>query len=120
MTCQFIKSYQIDDLSVCDRIIEWFEMSEDKKHNKRSSAERRDEVAYAGLGIDWTQGIHELVEKQLHQPITSYMEDFGGIGGMHLKSDVTKVQKTLPAGGFHRWHFEDCGVDRREYLRKIV
>ena len=52
---------------------------------------------------------------------TKYVERYIGLGGMakHTIYDI-KIQKTLPEGGFHRWHMEKSGKEYRDRIMAFM
>lgn len=57
--------------------------------------------------VDLQQETNQLLDRVL----SLYMEEHPALGMQEFYSNVVKVQRTGPRGGFHRWHCENGGGD---------
>lgn len=49
----------------------------------------------------------EAFNQVLHYCLMSYIGEFGQLGTVSMNNkNIIKVQKTMPMGGYHTWHFE--------------
>jgi hypothetical protein len=56
----------------------------------------------------------------LQDCVTEYVEEFGQIAGIALSNYANiKVQRTMPMGGYHQWHYEN-GDGPSSYPRELV
>lgn len=61
------------------------------------------------------QETNKILDEALHQ----YMDEHPALGMSQFYSQVVKVQRTPPKGGFHRWHSEQ-GPDTSNAARCLV
>lgn len=58
-----------------------------------------------------TLGLHDLASKYLyyiHDCLMEYIHEFGQLQGIELSNNYClKMQRTMPMGGYHVWHYEN-------------
>jgi hypothetical protein len=120
---------------ICDQVIEIFEDVVEKypqkviygKLESKVSNMVRDDIA---LSLDKSPAINdeeypnrkpisELIYGKLQYCYGEYTREYGQLRGdkTHICSGL-KVQKTLPYGGFHAWHYEQSGPTNS--IRELV
>jgi hypothetical protein len=114
--------------STCDDIIDRFEIHANNKElsrlvydNKWNNSMARKDQAIFLQSPEYNE--HELV-KMIGAAIDScaiqYGEEFGHIKSQYLTHrNCIKIQKTLPYGGYHVWHHEQC-ADGDSHDRELV
>ena len=113
----FIVSFDTEYTELCDDIIKKFE--EILTNNIKGEAHymdgsqsngyknRKDEsLLFNTCALDYHSKIHDVLAKYTPQ----YAEQFPSFGMLNHSSCVTKVQKTVPKGGFHVWHPEQVNT----------
>ena len=114
----FIGSWILDDLSICDKLIDYIE---DKQAKKRGEVVEG-KVSFAhGRGVD--KNAKDSIDRQLsfeHQVCVDYSIELQKCLNLYLEdypcaNDVARftdgedrgnVQKYLKGGGYHKWHCE--------------
>ena len=120
MSCQFVKEYEIEDPSVCDKLIEYFDSHPDvTSADNKNNFMRKDAVLYVRPEVAWMQGIYKLIVDTIEPSIRQYGDDFD-LWRYDPHEGCIKIQKTLPGGGFHTWHCEDTGPTIAYASRKAV
>lgn len=68
-------------------------------------------------------GLHEIGSKYLHyihECLMEYIHEFGQLNNVKLSNNYClKMQRTLPMGGYHVWHYEN-GDRVDAYNRELV
>lgn len=108
--CQFIGVYDgAVPKGICQSIIDRF----DELHNSASGSEYSENNSGLSFRKDVARYFHidaQDLASQIHQYLNKYLElyiDEHPALGMHkFYSNIVKVQKTPPKGGFHLWHSE--------------
>jgi oligoendopeptidase F len=63
----------------------------------------------------------EELNATLNPCLNSYREEFGHIVNLFLTTkNFYKVQKTMPYGGYHIWHYEQLANDQDSHNRELV
>jgi len=65
------------------------------------------------------QDLAQRTNQVLDQALMQYIDKYPSYGMIQSYSQVVKVQKTPPKGGFHKWHFEH-GADIDSRNRSLV
>tara|TARA_R100001129_G_scaffold162552_2_gene127790 strand:- start:1276 stop:1881 length:606 start_codon:yes stop_codon:yes gene_type:complete len=114
----FIGSYHnIASDDYCDRMIAKFEkIANDSSLIQKSgnygseqygAKKRKDLSIFFHEAHNDAVELHQETNKILDQALKLYMEDYPSLGTCHnFYSNICKVQKTPPKGGFHQWHCE--------------
>lgn len=125
----FIKLYKMDDISICDRIIEEFENSQnqqagvviDQYGNLNVNKEIKDSI-----NIDYPYGsvntIFSEFKGQLRKALSYYVTEFvySNRGAPWTITESVTVQKYLPGGGFKAWHYERLNAVLPSAARHLV
>lgn len=124
--------------SFCNELIQWFEFMSDQGSSSVSIAELEDmfkdndstylqdvggavrgEVQYgsnmtrkdSSILINYT---NEKIGYQINQFLKSclmhYILEFGQLKNVPMFSSDIKMQKTMPGGGYHSWHYENSAA----------
>lgn len=107
----FIRAYMMNDLSICDQIIEHFEASPYKKPGSVEKNGRAEIVATHKDSLDLKLLFHEditqLYLRELESIYSMYIEEYFAITtGQPIRVEAVNVQRYLPGQGFHNWHYE--------------
>ena len=113
---------------VCDKVIQSFENAIDNSSNNFNQPDEDDanqpiimngseQFSNRNLGrkdIGIMLNLHDAertmeVNQYLHSCFLDYIREYGNLSTTPLISSDVKVQKTLPAGGYHVWHSENSG-----------
>ena len=119
----------MDDISVCDRIIETFENSQeqqpgvviDQGGNLIVNKDIKDSI-----NIDYDCGSDDPIflefQIQLRNALRQYVEEFvfSKSGAPWTITEKVTVQKYLPGGGFKAWHFERLSAVLPSAARHLV
>jgi hypothetical protein len=134
MTPNFIHLWKkaIPD-EVCDQVIEIFEDVVQK--NPQAAMYGRTESMMANIhrndvsfSLDDSplitddlypnkKSICEVIDDRMHKCYKEYTKEYGQLDKSHRRSDL-KIQKTMPYGGYHTWHYEQAGPDNTK--RELV
>lgn len=115
METSFIREYKnAISKEFCDEIIDAFSKSEDSgKHYVSNGAvdngggHRRADLA---LYLDRIDGdLNSRLNEVVGQCWREYLTEFKFLQNTKVISYACKVQKTMPMGGFHVWHWEHAG-----------
>tara|TARA_R100000388_G_scaffold59325_1_gene43658 strand:- start:33 stop:623 length:591 start_codon:yes stop_codon:yes gene_type:complete len=110
----FIISFDTEYTELCDDVIKKFEeiLANDKERqvhymngsqSNNGFQNRKDEsLLFDTCALDYHGKIHDVLAKYTPQ----YAEQFPSFAMANHTSCITKVQKTVPKGGFHIWHAE--------------
>lgn len=117
--------------ALCDEMIEFFEKTKalNLTYTRQEATpgmpttRKQDEAvdlranAYACIGYDNTRMFTEMMDS-LWTCYHKYTAEYSELreAGRHVIADG-KIQKTLPAQGYHVWHFEKDGYD---YARRVA
>lgn len=132
---QFIGHYpKAVDPSACDMIISYFEqvksgmgsyLRSDYQREKQMSDDEGISFTYGQNSFPHVENEHEgrsivsefsfdiknpcakVIENSLHRCYTQYQEKYNNLFRIDLLPLYHKVQKTLPAQGYHVWHYEN-------------
>lgn len=94
--------------SLCDRIINWFEITyknfpesivDEKQYSKSIIKD------YLSCFIEDNEFQKEIYDA-MSGYINSYLNDFGHLKSLPLTFNQIKVKKINPYGGYHSWHYE--------------
>jgi len=118
----FINSYDIAPDDYCNRMIARFEEIANNSSLLQTSVYSGTEKYGAKSRKDLSIFFHENQNDALHlqqetnqildEGLKLYMEDYPSLGTSHnFYSNIVKVQKTPPKGGFHTWHCERGAID---------
>jgi hypothetical protein len=107
----FIKGYIINNLSLCDRLIEFFEQSEHKKPGAILKDGRSEVIKWHKDSMDLQLMFHEDITqmylKELEQIYSLYTEQFVALTtGQPIRVERVNMQRYYPGQGFHNWHYE--------------
>ena len=127
----FIESYQTEEYDLCDRLIEKLELlidqtSEDEKvafhfmegTKTNNGAEQRKDYSFNFNIFD--QDLCSQVHQVLSRFVPLYADKYTGFSQISCVSQDVKVQKTLPAGGFHSWHSETGDIASKSNYRVLT
>jgi prolyl 4-hydroxylase len=129
MMSDFIRLYKMDDISVCDRLIESFEKSQnqhpgvilDRSGNLDVNKDIKDSI-----NINYYFGSEDPIfiefQNQLKKALIQYVAEFvfsNSAAPWTITENVT-VQKYLPGGGFKAWHFERLNANLPSAARHLV
>jgi len=105
----------------CQRVIDAFEKSItgpeviDNKQVYGGSGVIRNDLAIF-FDERWPQA-HSEIHERLRAHVTNYVKEFPIIDSMPIGSMHTKVQRTMPGGGYHTWH---CEHNNQMHTRVLV
>lgn len=115
---------------ICDQVIEIFDDVEknnpeeiiiSKLKHPRKNMQRNDLcISLDKLNDNLypnKKNICDAVYSRLKECYLEYTTEYGQLPLIH-KSTPLKVQKTLPQGGFHSWHYDQAGM--RNILNELV
>lgn len=107
---------------LCDRVIAKHKELEESSASTASRGEndngglaKRKDVAFY-FERD-ARNIASEINAVLDQNIPKYVEEYPSFGTHHCYSNIVKVQRTGPKGGFHAWH---CEQSMGENLSRIL
>ena len=117
----FIKGWYLDDTSICDTIIDYFENKENKFQGRSAygvDKEIKDSVDCYLEDV----GLSNRYVDQLKTVVDEYIEKypFANRYGPWGILDSINIQKYPPGGGFHAWHTERAGADGLQSTRHLV
>jgi hypothetical protein len=119
---------------VCDQVIEIFEdvvqknphiVTDRKLYNKSTNMQRDDIAISLNDSPVVTDKIYpnkkqicNLIYDQIWKCYKQYITEYGQLTHHGHYSSSLKVQKTMPYGGFHTWHYEQDGPGNS--IRELV
>lgn len=123
----FINSYDVAPDDYCNRMIARFEEIANNSSLLQTSVNSGTEQYGAkkrkDLSIFFHENQNDALDLQqetnqiLDEGLKLYMEDYPSLGTCHnFYSNIVKVQKTPPKGGFHTWHCERGAIDMSRCL----
>jgi|OM-RGC.v1.012827522 prolyl 4-hydroxylase len=125
----FILEAKIKDVSVCDRLIDFFQNS-DFSINRRNPGETTTGVTDAKKSTDLT--IYPF-EKHLAPPVEEYLEHLFDVGKKYIDkyptcnvyspwgvAESVNIQWYKPGEGFYKWHTERCNAMHPHNNRHLV
>jgi hypothetical protein len=118
----FIGQYYLDDLSICDDIINYFKNSTDKTAGKVGFGEVNKIIKDStDLYLD-NVNLANNYNMQLQQVLNKYIEKYEFCNKYESFSLVERVniQHYLPSQGFYRWHTERTGKQEPVASRHLV
>ena len=122
----FIEQFYLDDISLCDEIIEFFKNSENKKHGTvGKNGEVRIEKTIKNsidcmlfdnveLAVKYINELQKCVEK--YKKIYPCCDQYGE----WRITDNINVQYYEPNGGYYAWHTERINADLPNATRHLV
>lgn len=114
----FIEGYYMNDLSICDKLIDFFEQSDNKKIGKLGPGiedRLRKDSTDLGLGLEDVpkHPILHAYMKHLGDCLELYKKKYKfcdeGIGFWRLE-DGYNIQRYKPSQGYHAWHCEKSSL----------
>jgi hypothetical protein len=117
--------------SLCNRAIQTFEdIIEDPKYkdsvinNAKQFSDnnlgRKDLAIFLGDKVFDEADICNEIMEYLHSSLLEYVEEFGQLRASTLSNRyVMKLQRTLPMGGYHVWHYENS-TPEENFCRELV
>lgn len=121
----FIRVYEnAASTSLCQRVIGVFDLISTKKNNvqinKWANNIKRNDASIFLQEHNVSELINEL-SGCLTNCLNFYREEFGHINDLFLTTkNCYKVQKTMPYGGYHIWHYEQLANDQDSHNRELV
>jgi len=118
----FIGQYYLDDLSICDDIIEYFKNSPDKNLGKVGFGEVDKNIKDStDLHLE-SVDLSNRYNLQLQQTLNKYIEQYSFCNKYESFSLVERIniQHYLPSQGFHQWHAERTGKQELVGSRHLV
>lgn len=118
MEKNFIHEEFLEDISVCDKLIDYFERNPNKREgstygtkNNRATIDKKQKdsidcsLELCDVRYEYTKNLKKIVE--------NYIEKFPmcNIYSPWAISKNVNIQKYNPGGGFHRWHTERVGCE---------
>jgi len=110
---------------LCQRAIQAFEEIVDepvykehvynnaKQFGESSNLGRRDLAIFLQTDVFDQCGLCDKILEYLHSSFLEYIEEFGQYKSMSLSNRYDfKLQRTLPLGGYHVWHYESDSAER--------
>jgi prolyl 4-hydroxylase len=121
----FLRGYMLEDLSICDKLIEHFENSPYKKPGTVIKSNRPEIVKDFKDSLDLNLLFHEDITQeycnQLDSIYSLYTEKFIALTtGAPVRVEAVNVQKYVPGQGFHGWHFERASAVQPSSSRVAV
>jgi prolyl 4-hydroxylase len=123
----FIGAWFLDDLSICDDLINFFESSEEKipgivfDQDKRQDSVIKDVKDSTDIRLRPNQEISKRYSKELHNVLELYKDKFywsDKTGPWGIES--INVQKYDPNGGYFVWHSERTSGAEPAVYRHLV
>lgn len=125
----FIGSYLLDDLTLCDRFIEYFKNSKDKQlpgttskfGNTLVDKEVKDSID-VGIYFDENLTIWQEYLKENQKICNEYIKEFVFADGYAAWgiTGFTNIQYYPPNGGYKKWHTERTSTNFPETTRHLV
>jgi hypothetical protein len=121
----FIGASYIQDLSVCDELIDFFERHPQYRF-AGTAGDRLDEevkksteISFRDLNIDLKNRYYNLLSEIVKEYISHYRFSDDGVAPWALYG-VPKIQKYQPGEGFYGWHCERASSDPNNSGRHLV
>lgn len=117
--------------SLCNRAVQTFEdIIKDPKYKDSvinnakqfsdSNLGRKDLAIFLGDKVFDEADICNEIMEYLHSSLLEYVEEFGQLKTCTLSNRyVMKLQRTLPMGGYHVWHYENS-TPEENFCRELV
>lgn len=107
----FIRGFMMNDLSICDQLIDHFEQSPHKHPGSVEKKGRSEIVKSHKDSLDLKLLFHEDITQKYLRELESiyalYTQEFFAITtGQPIRVEAVNVQRYLPGQGFHNWHYE--------------
>jgi len=105
----FIGQYYLDDLSICDEILEFYNKSNNKIKGATTKGVDKNVKDSTDLCIDWrSDNIAQKYIQALGSPTKKYIEEYKFCDKYGAWSVIEKIniQHYKPNGGYHVWHTE--------------
>lgn len=118
----FIHQEYIQDLSLCDELIDYFENSPNKVVGARNGGVDKTKKDSTDCAVEYGSPIWVRYKEQLQNVANSYMEKFpycNNYSAWCINTNI-QVQKYLPGQGYHVWHCERGGIDHPFVTRHLV
>lgn len=116
---------------VCDRVIAAFEhivddpamnphvINNSAQFGESSNLGRKDLAIFLQTDAFAQHALCDEILEYLHSALLEYIEEFGQFKMMPLSNRYDlKLQRTLPLGGYHVWHYESDSPER--LVRQLV
>lgn len=116
---------------VCDEVINTFEQTikEHPEVGERGRSQTsagnmvRDDLSIA-LDIHYSHNpknsLCNSIYGQLWKCCEEYKNEYGQLPRTNYDCSNLKVQRTMPYGGFHAWHYEQAGIGNMNMIRELV
>jgi hypothetical protein len=119
---KFIKEYKLNDLSICDRLIDLFHVADEKELTyagrvgggsiipeiKKSKDFLIQEAASCGSAKDYK---FDLYKNQVDSFINDYLKSLQIEGNEFVMKQLPQIQYYKPGDGFYTWHVDASGAD---------
>ncbi len=105
----FIGQYYLDNLSICDEILEFYNKSNNKIQGATTKGVDKSIKDSTDVMIDWKlDNIAHKYIQALGSPTKKYIEDYKFCDKNAAWSVIEKIniQHYKPKGGYHAWHTE--------------
>jgi prolyl 4-hydroxylase len=125
----FIRTYEMNDKSICDRLIDRFENDESKYVGitiDKFGIPNIDKEYKDSMNINFSPNCIEPIfleyQKELQKALLQYIDEFQycNEGGPWTILEPVTIQKYEPNGGFKAWHFERMNAVFPSATRHIV
>lgn len=125
----FIRTYEMEDKNLCDRLIERFENDESKyigitvdKYGKSVINKEFKDSININFAPNCQEPIFTEYQKELQKALLQYIEEFQycNEGAPWTILEPVTLQKYEPNGGFKAWHFERMNAVFPAATRHIV
>lgn len=120
----FIKGWTLDNLSICDELVEFFENSTHVKPGAILKGSETVIVKNHKDSLDLQLLFHETITQRYLTELSKVTDEYvkvypACIMGAPWRVEAVNVQKYVPGAGFHNWHSErlsDSYPDRSRVL----
>jgi hypothetical protein len=121
----FIKAWMLEDTTICDELIDYFENSKDVSPGAvldgGKSIVLKDYKDSLDLKLMFHEDITQRYMKQLSNIFDEYVKYFYAIvAGAPVRIEAVNVQRYVPGGGFHGWHTERMNDSYPSRSRVVV
>ena len=111
----FVKGWYIDDLSLCDKIINYFESSPNKNPGLCGPEVNLNFKASTDCKLSDENLLTEYIS-ELQKCVNKYIDLYPAVNGYSpwtITQDIN-IQRYKPSEAFHGWHTERTGTDHVE------
>lgn len=125
----FIRTYEMNDLSICDKLIEKFENDKSKyigitvdKYGQFLVNKEYKDSTNVNFEPNCQEPVFIEYQQELQKALLQYIDEFKycNEGGPWTILEPVTIQKYEPKGGFKAWHFERMNAVFPSATRHIV